>query len=237
MAVPLTTVLLVAARSHLSLADDLLVYLLLVVAVTVVGGFWPAVASAMAASLLLNWFFTEPLHTLSIDAPQSLLALPLFVSVAITVSSVVHLAARRAADAARSSAEAAALLDLAQTVLGGADSPRAILDQLTARSGGAADLLELVGEDWVPVAMSRASAGSPAARQLHRTRAHRRPGSFCRRAPACGYASATRYSPWAGGRSTASPRRSSPPSNATGCAPKPPRPRCSARPIECEPPS
>ena len=163
VAVPLTTLLLVAARSHLSLADDLLVYLLLVVAVTVVGGFWPAVASAMAASLLLNWFFTEPLHTLSIDAPQNLLALLLFVSVAITVSSVVHLAARRAADAARSSAEAAALLDLAQTVLGGADSPRAILDQLTARSGGAADLLELVGEDWVPVAMSRASAGSPAA--------------------------------------------------------------------------
>ncbi len=160
--VPLTTLLLVAARSHLSLADDLLVYLLLVVAITVVGGFWPAVTSAVAASLLLNWFFTEPVHTLTIDAPQNLLALLLFVSVAITVSSVVHLAARRAADAARSSAEAAALLDLAQTVLGGADSPRAILDQLTARSGGAADLLERVGEDWVLVAASRATLGRPA---------------------------------------------------------------------------
>lgn len=162
--VPVTTLLLVVARSHLSLADDLLVYLLLVVAVTVVGGFWPAVCSAVAASLLLNWFFAEPLHTLTIDAPQNLLALLLFVSVAVTVSSVVHLAARRAADAARSSAEAAALLNLAQTVLGGADSPRAILDQLTARSGGAADLLERVGEDWVLVATSRAMPGpSPTA--------------------------------------------------------------------------
>ena len=61
-----------------------------------VGGFWPAVLGAVTASLLLNWYFTKPLHTLTIAEPRSLLALLLFVTVAVTVSSVVHLAARRA---------------------------------------------------------------------------------------------------------------------------------------------
>ena len=96
-----------------------------------VGGFWPAVLAAASASLLLNWFFTPPLHTFTIDKPQNLLALLLFVTVAVAVSSVVHLAARRAGQAARSREEAALLLALAQTVLGGADTPAAVLDHLS----------------------------------------------------------------------------------------------------------
>ncbi len=154
--VPFITVTLTASRSRLSLADDLLVYLLLVVAVSAVGGFWPAVLSAVAASLLLNWYFTEPLHTLSIEAPQNLLALLLFVCAAISVSSVVHLAARRAAEAARSSAEAQALLGLARAVLGGADTPAAVLGQVDATPGLTARLVERVNGRWVPVVTSRA---------------------------------------------------------------------------------
>ncbi len=88
-----------------------------------VGGFWPAVvAAAVTASLLLNWFFTPPVHTFTIEDPQNMLALLLFITVAVTVSSVVHLAARRAVQAARSREDAAALLELAQTVLGGDDT-------------------------------------------------------------------------------------------------------------------
>jgi hypothetical protein len=52
----------------------------------------------------------------------------LFVTVAVAVSSVVHLAARRAVQAALAREEAASLLELAQTVLGGADSPQAVLE-------------------------------------------------------------------------------------------------------------
>lgn len=152
--VPAVTGLLTATGGHLSLADDLLVYLLLVVAVSVVGGFWPAVVSAVAASLLLNWFFTPPVHTLTIEAPQNLLALLLFVCAAICVSSVVHLAARRAADAAASSAETGALLELARTVLGGADTPAAVLGQVGEPGRVFARLEEHVGGHWVPVAAS-----------------------------------------------------------------------------------
>jgi two-component system sensor histidine kinase KdpD len=151
---PSLTALLDALQARLNLSDDLLIYLVAVVAVTVVGGFWPAVVAAVAACLLLNWFFTQPLHTFTIAEPRNLLALVLFVTVAVAVSSVVHLAARREADAARSSKETESLLGLAQTVLGGADTPGDVLDHLTASHGGHAELLERVGGRWVKVAAS-----------------------------------------------------------------------------------
>jgi two-component system sensor histidine kinase KdpD len=154
---PALTALLVAWRGHLNLSDDLLIYLVAVVAVTVVGGFWPAVLAAVAASLLLNWYFTAPLHNFTIAEPKNLLALVLFVTVAVAVSSVVHLAARREADAARSAKETASLLSLAQTVLGGADTPADVLDHLTASHGGYAELLERVAGRWIRVASSGAA--------------------------------------------------------------------------------
>jgi two-component system, OmpR family, sensor histidine kinase KdpD len=93
---PLLTGILAALRPHLALVDDVLFYLAGVVAVTLIGGFWPALVAAVASSLVLNWFFTPPVHTWTIESPQNVLALVLFVGVAVTVSSVVHLAARRA---------------------------------------------------------------------------------------------------------------------------------------------
>ncbi len=162
---PLLTAALVAARPHLSLTDDLLIYLVAVVGLAVIGGFWPAVLAAASASLLLNWFFTPPLHTFTIDKPDNLLALLLFVTVAVAVSSVVHLAASRAGQAARSREEARSLLTLAQTVLGGADTPAAVLDHLAATLGGHAELQEKVSGRWVQIAASgSAAAGAPITR-------------------------------------------------------------------------
>jgi two-component system, OmpR family, sensor histidine kinase KdpD len=161
IALPVLTAVLAAARPYLSLDDELLLYLVAVVAVAIVGGFWPAVSAAVAASLLLNWYFTPPLHTFTIDRPENLLALLLFVTVAVTVSSVVHLAARRAVQAARSASEAASLLALAQTVLSGADTPAAVLDHLVTTLGGRAELAEHVKGRWVSVAVS--GDASPAA--------------------------------------------------------------------------
>lgn len=162
---PLLTWFLVAVGSGLSLDDELLVYLVAVVLVAVLGGFWPAVITAVAASLLVNWYFTPPVHTFTIGEPRNLLALMLFVTVAVSVSSVVHLAARRASQAARSGAEAASLLALAQTVLSGADLPSAVLDHLTATLGGRAELLELVRDQWVRLAVSGTTpAGAPVTR-------------------------------------------------------------------------
>jgi len=163
---PLLTLALTAARPHLDLADDLLIYLVAVVTITVVGGFWPAVLAAVAASLLLNWYFTEPLHTFTIAEPRNLLALLLFVTVAVAVSSMVHLAARRAVQAAAAREEAAALLELAQTVLGGADSPAAVLDHLTRTHGGQAELTERAGGTWIRIASSNVAGSLDAATRI-----------------------------------------------------------------------
>src|SRR5579875_1723811 len=163
---PLLTTALAAARPRLDLADDLLIYLVAVVTITVVGGFWPAVLAAVASSLLLNWFFTEPIHTFTIQQPRNLLALLLFVTVAVAVSSVVHLAARRSVQAARAREEAASLLELAQTVLGGADSPAAVLDHLTRTHGGQAELQERVAGRWVRAASSGVDGSLPAASRI-----------------------------------------------------------------------
>ena len=163
---PPVTVILAAFRPHLNLADDLLIYLVVVVAVTVLGGFWPAVLAAVAASLLLNWYFTEPIHTFTIQQPRELLALLLFVTVAVAVSSVVHLAARRAVQAARAREEAASLLELAQTVLGGADSPAAVLEHLTRTHGGQAELQERVAGRWIRAASSGVEGSLAAASRI-----------------------------------------------------------------------
>ena len=163
---PLLTVVLAAGRAHLNLADDLLVYLVAVVTITVLGGFWPAVLAAIAASLLLNWYFTVPIHTFTIQQPRELLALLLFVTVAVAVSSVVHLAARRAVQAARAREEAASLLELAQTVLGGADSPAAVLEHLTRTHGGQAELQERVSGRWVRAASSGVDGALTAALRI-----------------------------------------------------------------------
>jgi two-component system sensor histidine kinase KdpD len=156
---PLLTLAISASSLRLDLGDDLLIYLVAVVAVAVVGGFWPAVLAAVMASLLVNWYFTPPVHTLTISDGKSLLALLLFVTVAVTVSSVVHLAALRARQAARSTEEAQDLLALAQTVLGGQDTPTAVLGHLTASRGGRAELVERSGEHWVRVAASGSATG------------------------------------------------------------------------------
>ncbi len=52
---PLLTILLANLRGGLNLTSDVLVFLLAVVGVALVGGFWPALLAAAAASLLLNY--------------------------------------------------------------------------------------------------------------------------------------------------------------------------------------
>jgi len=103
---PSLTATLAALGEHVALPSILLLYLLLVVCVSAVGGLWPAIATALAGDLLANWYFTPPIHALTISEPQNLLALCVFLVVAIVFSSFVALAARRAAAGAQARAEA-----------------------------------------------------------------------------------------------------------------------------------
>ena len=85
-------------RHHLSLPSVLLLYLLAVVVVAAVGGLWAALATAVVSFLVVNWFFTPPLHAFTIGETENLLALFVFLAVATIVSGFVSLAARRAAE-------------------------------------------------------------------------------------------------------------------------------------------
>ena len=109
---------------------DMLLYLGLTVAAALTGGLFPALASAAVGSLLVNWFFTPPVHTLTISDPQNIVAMAVFLAVALSVAYVVDLAANRTAQAASSQAEAETLSFMAQSVLGGEKALPALLERV-----------------------------------------------------------------------------------------------------------
>ncbi len=109
------TVVLAELRDELGLPSVLLLYLLVVVVVSAIGGLWPALGAAVAGFLLANWYFTPPLYTFTIGEGENLLALAIFLIVAATVSALVSLSARRATEGQRARAEAETLARLAGT--------------------------------------------------------------------------------------------------------------------------
>ncbi|WP_328619615.1 sensor histidine kinase KdpD [Streptomyces sp. NBC_00354] len=126
----LLTVLLNQVVPDLGLANDMLLFLTCTVAAALLGGLLPALASAAFGSLLLNYYFTPPLHEFTISDPKNIVAIAIFVGVAVSVASVVDLAARRTHQAARLRAESEILSFLAGSVLRGENSLDALLERL-----------------------------------------------------------------------------------------------------------
>lgn len=126
----LLAVLLNLVVPDLGLANDMLLFLTFTVAAALLGGLLPALASAAFGSLLLNYFFTPPLHEFTISDPKNIVAIAIFVGVAVSVASVVDLAARRTHQAARLRAESEILSFLAGSVLRGENSLDALLERL-----------------------------------------------------------------------------------------------------------
>jgi two-component system sensor histidine kinase KdpD len=126
---PLVTWLLVSLRSSESITSDVLSYQLLVVLVALVGGIWPALFAALLSGLTLDYFFVEPVHTVSVDEPLHLLALVLYVVNAVLVSYVVDQAARRTRAAQRSAAESELLATISGSVLRGQSALQALISR------------------------------------------------------------------------------------------------------------
>ena len=138
---------------RLPLTDDILLFLAAVVGVALIGGLWPALLAAVGGFLLLNYFFTPPVHTLAIGTAANLIALAVFVVVALAVSWVVDLAARRTGQAARAAADARTLAAVAGSVLRGADPLDALLRQLRDTFElESVTLLERLPDGWRPAA-------------------------------------------------------------------------------------
>ncbi|MFI2431292.1 ATP-binding protein [Streptomyces sp. NPDC018693] len=126
--------LLTYALTHVATGPDLtnhvLLFLTLTVAAALLGGLRPALASATAGSLLLNYFFTPPVHTWIIAEAEDVVAIAAFFAVAVAVASVVDVAARRTQQAARLRAESEVLSLLAGSVLRGETSLEELLERV-----------------------------------------------------------------------------------------------------------
>ena len=110
---PLLTLVLTTARGHVDLSTALSSYLVLVVAVAVIGGVWPAALAAVAGFLLSNYYFAPPLHTFTIADTRDIVALLIFLVVAGVVSVLVDLASRRSPAAVQARADARMLARVA----------------------------------------------------------------------------------------------------------------------------
>jgi two-component system sensor histidine kinase KdpD len=119
LGVPALTLVLLLVDTHLNLTSQILLYLALVAASAAVGGRGPGLVTAVVSFLAANWFFTPPVHTLTIGQPENLLALVIFLGLTLLVSVLVSQLSRRQTSAARSRAEAEALARTAGELAGG----------------------------------------------------------------------------------------------------------------------
>ena len=124
------TGILLLPRGGIGLPTDLLLFLALTIAVALFGGLWQSIVSAVTSFVALNYFFTPPTGRLTIAEPENVLALTVFVLVAVSVASVVDLAARRTGQAFRARAEASALAAVSRSVLSGEDTADAVVARL-----------------------------------------------------------------------------------------------------------
>jgi two-component system, OmpR family, sensor histidine kinase KdpD len=167
---PLLTVGLAAVRGPVNLISDVLMFLVAVIVVALTGGIVPAVLTAVVGSALLNYYFTPPIHLWTIAEGNNVFALIVFVVVAVLVSSVVDIAARRTRQAARARAESELLTTTAGSVLRGERAVEVVLDRvreafsmdsvtlLECRSGGESAALHGPAAEWAVAACS----GEPA---------------------------------------------------------------------------
>ncbi|MHC3473104.1 ATP-binding protein [Streptomyces sp. 7R007] len=150
---------------HLGLANDMLLFLSVTVAAALLGGLLPALASAAVGSLLLNYFYTPPLHRWTIADPKNIVAIVIFVAVGASVASVVDLAARRTHQAARLRAESEILSFLAGNVLRGETGLEELLERVRETFGMESAALLERGSDVDPwTCAGRAGLGRPVER-------------------------------------------------------------------------
>ncbi|MEU5882366.1 sensor histidine kinase KdpD [Spirillospora sp. NPDC047279] len=148
---PLLTLILDHLRGPVSLTSDILIFQAAVIGVALLGGFYPALFAAIAGSLLLNYYFTPPLHRFTVHDPEAFFQLVVYVVVGVTVSTIVDRTARKSRQVSRAQTDSQILSTLAGDILrgdaGGRDHSAlaAILERL--RETYALDCVTLLERD------------------------------------------------------------------------------------------
>ncbi|MGW4123769.1 ATP-binding protein [Nocardia sp. NPDC004711] len=130
----------------LDLSGESALFFIGVIAVALLGGVAPAALSALLSGVLLNWFFTEPRYSLTIDQLDNFLTIVVLLFVAVAVAALVDVAAKRTLEARKASRQAELLTLFAGSVLHGADLPD-LLER--ARETYGQDAVSLVTDDEV----------------------------------------------------------------------------------------
>ncbi|TGV96297.1 DUF4118 domain-containing protein, partial [Mesorhizobium sp. M2D.F.Ca.ET.145.01.1.1] len=77
-----------ALDQFLDVRNLAIVFLLGVLTSAVAGGLWPALYACFLSALAFNYFFLEPRYTLTIRDPESIVALAVFLAVAVIASNL-----------------------------------------------------------------------------------------------------------------------------------------------------
>ncbi|MGW4534388.1 ATP-binding protein [Nocardia sp. NPDC004340] len=130
----------------LDLSGESALFFIGVIAVALLGGVAPAALSALLSGVLLNWFFTQPRYSLTIDQLDNFLTIVVLLLVAVAVAALVDVAAKRTFEARKASRQAELLTLFAGSVLHGANL-QDLLER--ARETYGQDAVSLVTDDEV----------------------------------------------------------------------------------------
>ncbi len=130
----------------LDLSGESALFFIGVIAVALLGGVAPAAMAALLSGVLLNWFFTDPRYSLTIDQLDNFLTIVVLLVVAVAVAALVDVAAKRALEARKASRQAELLTLFAGSVLHGANL-QDLLER--ARETYGQDAVSLVTDDEV----------------------------------------------------------------------------------------
>jgi Osmosensitive K+ channel histidine kinase len=126
-------------ETQLFVANVALVYLAAVVFCAARWGLWPALLACALSVVALNFFFFPPLHNLSVEDPENVVAVVTFVGVAVFVARLTARARANAALAERRSAVNEELYAFARSLTGIDDLER-LLDAAAARIAAAVEV-------------------------------------------------------------------------------------------------
>ena len=131
----LATLLLFTGRSGGVFASAGLLYLASVTVASAIGGLRAGGPLAVVATVALNYLFTEPYATFAIRDRSVVIAVVVFGVVAVTVSWLAEVVARRDAEATTARAESVALARLASTLLDADEPLQRLVDDLRDQFG------------------------------------------------------------------------------------------------------
>lgn len=118
LAVSALTAVLIPFREQLGVLNILLFFLLLTFSIALTGGLWPGILSAVLGFLAFDLFFIPPFLAFSVSAPDHVLALFVYLAVAIVTARLVSQVRSQTEEAVREGRRTALLAELNAALIG-----------------------------------------------------------------------------------------------------------------------